>query len=125
MNTTENGGTTLEKVFTGLKKYLDEKKVTYKRMAATGWRDVPSFVIKDSTLTKLDWIKEGTLEKNSTWILIGWSKYDSKKDNYKIYDGHWMTVVGFGKNRKGEIDPNIIIVHDLPRGPKEKTITHL
>lgn len=129
MDTTENAGTTPMKVLTGLKKYLDEKKISYKRMAATGWRDIPSFVLRDDPLTKIDWIKQGTLEKNSTWILIGWSKYDSKADHYKIYDGHWMTVVGFGKNRKGDIDPNIIIVHDPAERAERKnyyaTVTEL
>jgi hypothetical protein len=112
MGTSENGGTSPKQVLSGLKSFLTEKKITYKRMAATGWRTVPSFVSIDNPSANLEWIKEGTLGKGSVWILIGWCKYDSAKDNYKIYDGHWMTVVGYGKNREGKEDPNIIIVHD-------------
>jgi hypothetical protein len=112
METTQNGGTTPFKVLSGLKTYLDKQGVKYKRLAATGWRTVPAFAQLDSPKTTLSWIQEGTLEKNSVWILIGWSKYDPQKDNYKIYDGHWMTVVGYGKNRQGSTDPNILIIHD-------------
>jgi hypothetical protein len=112
MGTTQSSGTSPSKVLSGLKKYLEEKNVKFKRLAATGWRSIPDFAHLDSQETKLDWIKEGTLGKNSVWILIGWSKYESQKDRYKIYDGHWMTVVGYGKNRQGQADPNVLIVHD-------------
>lgn len=112
METTENGGTSPKKVLAGLKKFLEQKKVKFKRMAAVGWRSVPDFVAVDDSSVKLDWIKEGTLGKDSVWILIGWCKFDSVKNNCKIYDGHWMTVVGYGKNREGKEDSNILIVHD-------------
>jgi hypothetical protein len=112
METTQNAGTSPFKILTGLKKYLDFKNVKFKRIAATGWRSIPPFAHLDGVQTKLEWIKEGTLGKNSVWILIGWSKYDPLKDHYKIYDGHWMTVVGYGKNRQGQVDPHILIVHD-------------
>src|SRR3989344_1969272 len=112
MGTSEHGGTSPHQVFLGLKKFLEEKNVTYRRFAAVGWRSVPKFVEVDGKSANLDWIKEGTLGNNSVWLLIGWYKYDAAKDNYAIYDGHWMTVVGYGKNRAGELDPNILIVHD-------------
>lgn len=112
MDTTKNGGTSPKKVLTGLKKYLEQKKVKYKRFAAVGWRRVPDFVINDGAQVKLDWIKEGILGKSSTWILIGWCKFNLAKKNCKIYDGHWMTVVGYGKDRSGKVDPDILIVHD-------------
>lgn len=112
MGTSEYGGTSPYNVFLGLKSYLAEKNITYRRMAAEGLREVPSFVNVDANLVKLDWIKAGTLGKNSVWILIGWYKYDPKTDTYHIYDGHWMTVVGYGKDRAGRDDSNILIVHD-------------
>jgi hypothetical protein len=113
MNTTKNGGTSPRKVLSGLKKYFEQNKIKYKRLAAVGWRDVPDFVANDNTKVNLDWIKDGVLAKGSTWILIGWCKYELKKrNNCKIYDGHWMTVVGYGKDRSGKTDPDVLIVHD-------------
>ena len=112
MNTTETAGTSPTKVFSGLKKYFEDKKVKYKRMASVGWRGVPDFVAKDNQKVSLEWIKEGILGKGSVWILIGWCKFDVLKKNCKIYDGHWMTVVGYGKDRTGKVDPNILIVND-------------
>lgn len=111
MDTTENG-TSPRKVMSGLKKYFEQKKIKYKRLAAVGWRHVPEFVANDSSKVTMDWIKEGIIGKGSTWILIGWCKFDSKKKNCKIYDGHWMTVVGYGQDRSGKIDPDILIIHD-------------
>ncbi len=112
MGTKESAGTSPQKALAGLRTFLQDKKVSFKRIAATGWRSVPDFVTLDHREVSLDWIKEGTLGQGSVWILIGWCHYDMAKDDCSIYDGHWMTVVGYGKNRLGEIDPNILIVHD-------------
>ena len=112
MGTSEIGGTTPSKMLNGLKKYLEEKNVKPFRLASIGWRSVPDFVSVDSSTVNLNWIKEGTLGKNSVWILIGWCKYNSVTDNCEIFDGHWMTVVGYGKDRSGRPDPNILILHD-------------
>lgn len=112
MGTSEHGGTSSYNVLLGLKSYLAEKNVKYRRMAAQGLRKVPSFVDVDADVVTLDWIKEATLGQSSVWILVGWYKYDSRTDIYRIYDGHWMTVVGYGRNRAGRKDSNILIVHD-------------
>ena len=112
MGTSEHSGTSPFSVFSGLKQFLDDRHVKYKRMAAVGWRNVPDFVAVDDSSVKLGWLKEGVLGNSSEWILIGWYKYDSQTDSYRIYDGHWMTVVGFGKNRAGRNDPEVLIVHD-------------
>lgn len=112
METDSESGTSPYRALNGLKKYLDERKVKFKRLAGAGWRDLPDFAVKDQQQTTLQWIQEGTLKKNSVWILIGWFRYEEKTDSYTIFDGHWMTVVGYGKDRKGQLNKNIIILHD-------------
>lgn len=112
MGTSEKAGTSPSKALAGLKRYMEMKQVPYIRIASTGWRTVPDFVKNDGPLANLDWIKEGILAKGSVWILIGWCRYNPNKDNCEIYDGHWMTVVGYGKDRSGHEDPSILIVHD-------------
>jgi hypothetical protein len=132
MGTTQNGGTSPSQLLSGLKNYLDESHVPFKRIASQGWRSVPEFVVANKRQTvDLEWIKSGTLGKSSTWILIGWCKYDHKKDNCDIFDGHWMTVVGYGKNREGKNDPKVLIVHDPAERSERKnyyprmiTLTH-
>ena len=120
MGTSETGGTSPIKVLNGLRIYLENKKVKYRRLASTGWRSVPDFVYVDSSIVNLSWIKEGTFGKNSVWILIGWCKYEPKADNCDIFDGHWMTAVGYGKDRSGHLDPSILVLHDSAERAERK-----
>ncbi len=101
----KSGGTSPSKMFNGLRRYLAEKKVKYRRFASIGWREVPNFVSVDGRAASLNCIKEGTLGKNSVLILIGWCKYDAETDNCDIFDGHWMTVVGYGKRSQRSTGP--------------------
>lgn len=119
MGTTDTEGTSPYKVMNGLKKYLDSKNVVYKKMAATGWRDVPSFVERKTEWPSLSWVQQGIKTAHSVWILVLWTRYNEKKDRYEIFGGHWVTIVGFGKNESGLTDKNILVIHDpAPRAQR-------
>ncbi len=112
MGTTSEEGTSPKQVLMGLSSYLLQKGVKYKRLAGVGWRSLPEVVSNDGAMVDPPWIKEGVLGNNSVWILVGWCKDDPKTSDCKIYAGHWLTVVGYGKDRKGHLNPNVLIVHD-------------
>ena len=42
-----------------------------------------------------------------------------RTDNYQRFAAHWVTVVGYGRDQDGNLNPDILIVHDpAPRsGP--------
>ena len=112
MGTTATEGTSPRQALSGLRDFLSKQKVSYRGIKAVGWRSVPEFVSVQEQNTSLSWIKEGTLGNSSVWILVGWYRYSAEKGEYDLLDGHWLNVVGYGKNRAGKLDRDVLVVKD-------------
>jgi C-terminal processing protease CtpA/Prc len=111
MNTRLGVGTGTANIIRGLKKYLYERGYEVNQLEYQGWRN-HSEEIKKHPLPQLDWIKRGILDKGLVWLNVGWYKYDPSKEEYERIAGHWVTLVGYGKDENGRLDSNILILHD-------------
>lgn len=60
----------------------------------------------------LNWIKSGLKGPSGVWLSIGFYNYSPDKDEYVPFSEHWVTLVGFGQDKNGKEDPNILIIHD-------------
>ena len=112
MDTDLDEGTGTINIMRGLKKYIQDRGYEIERLEYQGWRKHPQEMRTKYPLPQLSWIKQGILGKGSVWLNVGWYKYDPSGNNYERIAGHWVTLVGYGKDEKGVIDPDILILHD-------------
>ncbi len=119
MNTSIINGTGTTKLMRGIKKYVQSRGYEIEQLEYQGWRKHPKEIKTKFSVPRLNWIKEGILGNGAVWLNVGWYKYDSSKDKYMRIAGHWVTLVGYGKDENGRINTNILILHDpSPRAGK-------
>jgi C-terminal processing protease CtpA/Prc len=120
MNTSLEYGTGTTKLIRGVRKYIKERGYEISRLEYQGWRKHPKEIPWGSSIPKLDWIKQGIIGNGTVWMNVGWYKYNAGEDEYARIAGHWVTLVGYGRDEKGQVNPNILIIHDpSPRAGKE------
>jgi C-terminal processing protease CtpA/Prc len=120
MDTSLDEGTGTTNIMRGLKKYIQDCGYEIDHLEYQGWRKHPEEMKTRYPVPQLDWLKQGILSKGSVWLNVGWYKYNPSKDEYQRIAGHWVTLVGYGKDEKNRIDPNILILHDpSPRAGKD------
>jgi C-terminal processing protease CtpA/Prc len=120
MNTNLEYGTGTTNLIRGVRKYIKERGYEIEKLEYQGWRKHPEEIHWSSSLPQLDWIKQGILGNGTVLMNVGWYKYNANEDKYTRIAGHWVTLVGYGKDEKGKADPNILIIHDpSPRAGKK------
>jgi hypothetical protein len=114
LNTTSLfNGTPPHQVVGGLKKYLGDQGVAYRRLQWQGWTPiaVPAEFDTGVEVPELDWL-ELAIERNAgVWLLLGFGTHDVAKGEYDITGGHWVTLVGHGWDGT-RADPTYLVVHD-------------
>lgn len=97
----------------GIRKFVEndigDKDFT---LAYQGWRSKPKKSSTGISTPQLDWICSFVGPGKSAWINLGWYRHDKEKDEYERIGGHWVTLVGYGADEKGETNKQIIVVHD-------------
>lgn len=116
-------GTNPTKLLSGLKKYIVDKGYAYNRLEYQGWRNVPYEFDTQVKVVDLKWLKQGIQGYGGAWMGIGWYNYNPATDDYSRFDGHWITLVGYGHDGK-EANLNSLIVHNSltssPNYPKNE-----
>jgi C-terminal processing protease CtpA/Prc len=114
MDTDPEEGTGTTNLIRGLKKYIADRGYQIESLQYQGWRPVAEDVTRLTTsqIPLFDQIKQGVLGNGAVWLNVGWYKYDASKDEYKRISGHWVTLVGYGKDQNDNPNPNILILHD-------------
>ncbi len=119
MDTSLEYGTGTTKLMRGIKKYLQERGYETKRLEYQGWRKHPPEMRSRFPVPRLSWIKQSIVGKGAVWLNVGWYEYNRSRDEYTRIAGHWVTLVGYGKDENGRLDPTILILHDpSPRAGK-------
>jgi hypothetical protein len=112
MDTSIDEGTGTINIMRGLTKYIRDRGYDINRLEYRGWRKRPAQLTAEHPVPELQWIKQNILGKESVWLNIGWYKHDPSHNEYRRIAGHWVTVVGYGKNEGGDTDSRILIFHD-------------
>ena len=115
MNTTSKG-TGVGGVAQGVSRYIKDRGYEYRYLKYQGWRKHPSQFSTAVDVPKLSWIKEGLKGNSAVWLNVGWYKYDYSTGEYLRTGGHWVTLVGYGVDQKGNVDPSVLIIHDPSPG---------
>jgi hypothetical protein len=123
MNTTESG-TTAQGLLSGMRKYVLERGYKIKSLTYQGFEWVSNEYSDNTHEIDLRWIKHSLAQPGSVVVLgIGFEKYDREYDRYSSFAHHFVTLVGYGKDKNGNIDENILIVHD-PAGRSGAAVNH-
>jgi C-terminal processing protease CtpA/Prc len=128
MDTDPNEGTGIAGLIKGLKKYIADRGYEIESLQYQGWRPLGKKAadVSVGSFVNLDRLKQGIIGSGCVWLNVGWYKYDVSKNEYERLGGHWLTLVGYGKDQNDNPDPNILIVHDpAPRAGKNFANEHV
>ena len=113
-------GTGTTKLMRGIKKYVQDHGYEITHLGYEGWRKHPPEMKTMYPIPRLSWIKHSILDGGAVWLNVGWYKYNSSKNEYVRISGHWVTLVGYGKDENDKINQRCLILHD-PSGRTGKT----
>ena len=98
------GGTTPDKILTGLQTYVNGKGYKLSRLELKSWRDV-SAGNKEFVLNKkpdLTWMR-AAVRKAETVVLFNFGWYYEEGDGYTRKGGHWVAVVDAGTGTEFDV----------------------
>ncbi|MHC4244782.1 MAG: S41 family peptidase, partial [Planctomycetota bacterium] len=125
MDTSLVDGTGTTKLMRGIKQYIKDRDYRIAQLEYEGWRKHSPEMKTRFPIPRLSWIKQGILGNGAVWLNVGWYKYNSSKDEYVRTAGHWVTLVGYGKDVNGELNQDCLILHDpSPRAGKTFSNEH-
>ncbi|WP_043807977.1 hypothetical protein [Desulfatibacillum aliphaticivorans] len=99
-------------VMIGLKKYLEDRGFGWATIQYQGWRKHPKAFHTGVIQPDLDWIKKGLTGPGAVWLNVGWYNFDRTSSSYIRVGGHWVTLAGYGEDREGTPDPEVLIILD-------------
>ncbi len=112
MDTTLEWGTSPAGVLEGLARYLADCGYLESKLSYQGWRKVPSRFHTGVKVPQLQWVESGMRGDSVVLLNVGWYRYSRKNNEYRRIGGHWVTLAGYGMDREGHEDPNVLIIHD-------------
>ncbi|KMQ50931.1 hypothetical protein CHISP_2073 [Chitinispirillum alkaliphilum] len=109
---TGNRGTGARALSSGLERYFHNRDISGFEISHQGWRSVaPHFTQPTKTLPDIQSLKKALREDKAVLLNFGWYRYDQQNDVYRRTGGHWVTLIGYGHDGKGE-NPNALIFRD-------------
>ena len=112
MNTNLQTGTGVGGVVEGLARYIEDRGYEYRFLKYEGWRKHPHRFGSGVAVPELSWMREGLKGNSAVWLNVGWYRYSASTEEYTRIGGHWVTLAGYGLDRKGKEDSSILIIHD-------------
>ncbi len=109
-----SNGTTAQHLIEGAEQFVTDKGYKIEYLKYQGWEfhDDRYSTGRESQSPDLNWIKSGLDGPSGVWLTIGFYNYVSQVDEFVPFSQHWVTLVGFGQDKNGKKDPNILIIHD-------------
>ena len=123
MDTNLESGTGPFGVLRGVSRYIKDKGYPYQSLEYQGWREHPARFSTGVDVPQLEWLKRGLVGNSVVWLNLGWYEYNSSADQYERIGGHWVTLVGYGVDKNGNEDPNVLIIHD-PGSKSGRDLVH-
>lgn len=124
MKTDPVSGTGARGVIRGVEAFLKANGIDGYQLFYQGWRSHPEEFGTGVREVELDWMRDALAASGgAVWINLGWYAHDSETDAYTRVGGHWVTVVGYGRDEKGKVDGDVFLVHDpAPRAGSEPSV---
>ena len=112
MSTAPKGGTSHVKFMQGLSSYISDagysSTITYRGR----WKMPGKYGRIEVGAPDIETIHDQFSSGSAVFLSIGYYKEGDRPGELKRVGGHFVTVVGFGVDRDGNIDRNSVILHD-------------
>jgi hypothetical protein len=112
LDTNLTRGTGAGLLLQGVARYLRSRGYDDFEMSYQGWRLHPRHFSAGQRKPQLAWIKEGLQREGVVWLNLGWYRHDPATDRWTRLGGHWVTVVGYGVDQRGDPAPDVLWLHD-------------
>lgn len=116
-------GTSIASFKCGINTYLRNAGYAPKAWAFSG-HGSPTGAL---TPPDLDLVKKLSLDSTVLWLGLGWYELDESSRTFKRRNGHWVTLVGYGKDQAGRADQPCFVIADpeTPSGYRYVTLNLL
>jgi len=120
MDTFDRKGTSPPRLMAGVQKLVEGAGYKIVRLEQQGWKEATKQYPRQAEVPSLAWMKEALAAPGgAVWLNVGWYKVDIATNDYVRFGGHWVTLVGYGKDAAGNEDPLTVLIHDpAPRTGK-------
>jgi hypothetical protein len=112
MSTAPKGGTSQVKFMQGLSSYITDagysSKITYRGR----WKMPKKFGRIEVGAPDIYTIQEKFSGGSAVFLSIGYYKEGDRSGELKRIGGHFVTVVGFGVDKNGNVDRDMVVLHD-------------
>ncbi len=119
MATNTNKGSYTTGVITAVSKHVRESGYKPAQLSCMGFR--VAGVDSSWERPTFDFIKDNTVGTSVVWLALGFYQYDQEHDLYTRYNGHLITVTGYGVNKRKQKDPNILVFNDPGAGKRRSS----
>ena len=116
--TPQSGGTTAQSIARGVRSYVESKGYQIEQLqTASVVSDPPADYPEEMRprVLPLETVKKAFADGAAIWLSIGWYERDGPEGLYVWKGGHFVTLVGFGKDATGKTDPSVLIFRNPAR----------
>ncbi len=116
--TPKGGGTSAFGIAQGVRAYVESKgyqidELKMAQILTEPSADYPSGML--SNTLSLDAVKKAFADGAMVWLNIGWYARVGDDGLYTRKGGHFVTLVGFGKDASGKVDDSVLVFRDPAR----------
>ena len=112
MSTAPKGGTSHVRFMKGLSSYIKDAGYSSKIYYRGRWRMPKQYGRIKVGAPSIDDIQDKFSSGSAVFLSIGYYKQGSHSGELKRIGGHFVTVVGFGVDKNGSVDREMVVLHD-------------
>jgi len=115
MGTDARSGTLITDTMQGIKRFIGECGYDLVNLETQGLPFNREFTHWNQP-SSLTFIKSGLMGDSAIWLTVGY--YEREGDALFRRAGHLVTVTGYGRNKRGDRDPNVLVINDPADGER-------
>ncbi len=112
MSTAPKGGTSHVKFMQGLSSYISDAGYSSKISYRGRWNMPKKYGRIDVGAPDIYSIQDKFSNGSAVFLSIGYYKEGDRPGELKRIGGHFVTVVGFGVDKNGNVDRDMVVLHD-------------
>lgn len=112
MSTAPKGGTSHVKFMSGLSAFIADAGYSSKIFFQGRWRLPSKYGRIDVAAPALETIQDKFSSGSAVFLSIGYYQHGDRPGELKRLGGHFVTVVGYGVDERGNVDRDMVVLHD-------------
>lgn len=112
MSTAPKGGTSHLKFVKGLSAFLSDAGYSSRIEYTARWKMPDGYGKSVVAAPGIDVIQEKFAAGSAVFLSIGYYKEGDRPGELKRLGGHFVTVVGYGVDKDGNVDRDVVVLHD-------------